>query len=79
MDNLLHPDYVKKIIRCIAYALQHLHQKGIAHRDIKLPNILLKKDFTIKLADLGFAKEVNNEVMMKTYCGTPITMAPEIL
>ncbi len=56
MDNLLHPDYVKKIIRCIAYALQHLHQKGIAHRDIKLPNILLKKDFTIKLADLGFAK-----------------------
>lgn len=54
---------------------------GIAHRDIKLANVLIKKDFTIKLADFGFAKETNNEeeLMMKTYCGTPITMAPEIL
>jgi serine/threonine-protein kinase ULK/ATG1 len=40
----------------------------------------LKKDFTIKLADFGFAKETNSEeIMMSTYCGTPITMAPEIL
>jgi serine/threonine-protein kinase ULK2 len=53
---------------------------GIAHRDLKLANVLLKKDLTIKLADFGFAKEGGEEeVMMKTYCGTPITMAPEIL
>ena len=53
---------------------------GIAHRDIKLANILLRKDYTIKLADFGFAKEESTEqVMMKTYCGTPITMAPQIL
>lgn len=59
----------------------HIHSKGIAHRDLKLANILLKKDLTIKLADFGFAKEQSSteEVMMKTYCGTPITMAPEIL
>ncbi len=52
------------------------------HRDIKLANILLKKEhasLVIKLADFGFAKEVNeSEIMLKTYCGTPITMAPEI-
>lgn len=35
----------------------HIHSKGIAHRDLKLANILLKKDLTIKLADFGFAKE----------------------
>lgn len=68
---------VKKIIRCIGQAVSHLHSRGIAHRDIKLANILLKRDFTIKLADFGFAREsTTEEVMMKTYCGTPITMAP---
>lgn len=77
MDNLLPPENVRKIIRCIADAISLLHARGIAHRDIKLANVLLKKDFTIKLADFGFARESNNEeVMMKTYCGTPITMAP---
>jgi len=77
---LLTLENVRKIISCIAQAIQHLHNKGIAHRDIKLANILLKKDCTIKLADFGFAKESNSEeVMMRTYCGTPITMAPEIL
>jgi serine/threonine-protein kinase ULK/ATG1 len=80
MDNLLPPDNVRKIIGCIADALRHLHARGIAHRDIKLANVLLKKDFTIKLADFGFAREAGGEeVMMQTYCGTPITMAPEIL
>ena len=80
MENLLPADNVRKIVRCIAEAISHLHGKGIAHRDIKLANVLLKKDFTIKLADFGFAKESGQEEdMMRTYCGTPITMAPEIL
>lgn len=78
--SLLSLNSVKKIISCIGQAVQHLHSLGIAHRDLKLANVLLKKDFTIKLADFGFAKETNSEeVFMKTYCGTPITMAPEIL
>lgn len=80
MGNLLSLNKIKTILGCIAQAIQHLHQKGIAHRDIKLANILVKKDYTIKLADFGFAKEEKGEEMlMKTYCGTPITMAPEIL
>jgi serine/threonine protein kinase len=56
IDNLLPPDNVRKIIGCIAEAVRHLHARGIAHRDIKLANVLLKKDFTIKLADFGFAR-----------------------
>ena len=78
-DGLLPLPHVKEIIRCIAEALSYLHARGIAHRDIKLANVLLKKDFTIKLADFGFARETSAEnIMMKTYCGTPFTMAPEI-
>jgi serine/threonine-protein kinase ULK/ATG1 len=67
------------IIYSIADAVALIHEKGIAHRDIKLANILLKKDFQIKLADFGFAKESQNNMFMQTYCGTPITMAPEII
>lgn len=66
----------QRIIFCIADAVSLIHSKGIAHRDIKLANILLKKDFKIKLADFGFAKSFNEDVLMETYCGTPITMAP---
>ena len=69
----------QRIIYCIADAVSLIHSKGIVHRDIKLANILLKKDFKIKLADFGFAKAFNEDVLMETYCGTPITMAPEIL
>ncbi len=53
---------VQKIIFCIGDAIRVIHQKGIVHRDIKLANILLKKEHTslfIKLADFGFAKEIN--------------------
>lgn len=47
----------QRIIYCIADAVSLIHSKGITHRDIKLANILLKKDYQIKLADFGFAKE----------------------
>ena len=69
----------QRIIYCIADAVFLIHSRGIAHRDIKLANILLKKDYKIKLADFGFAKTYSDNLLMETYCGTPITMAPEIL
>ncbi len=41
---------------------------------------LEKLPFQIKIADLGFAKMVENPLKMNTtYCGTPINMAPEVL
>ena len=61
MGTLLTLSNVRKIIKCIGQAVQHLHNMGIAHRDIKLANILLRKDYTIKLADFGFAKEESTE------------------
>lgn len=40
---------------------------------------LLKSNFEIKIADLGFARELNHEDMTETVCGTPLVMAPEVL
>ena len=46
------------------------------HRDIKLANVLIGSDFKIRLADFGFAKVLEEDLMTKTQLGTPIYMAP---
>ena len=40
---------------------------------------LLEERIEIKIGDLGFAKEVDIEDVTKTQCGTPLSMAPEVL
>ena len=44
-----------KIFQQIINGLEYLHLKGIAHRDIKLENILMDKDNNAKISDFGFA------------------------
>ena len=44
------------IVRQMALALDHAHAHGIVHRDVKPGNIILLKDGTAKLADLGLAR-----------------------
>lgn len=62
-------------------AVKHLHSKNIVHRDIKLENILLQDGNTVKLSDFGFSKIIQSgdEHFMKTTCGTPSYIAPEML
>ena len=62
-----------------------MHENNIIHRDLKLKNILIKKNnssnilkFDIKLSDFGFSTILKDDVT-KTKLGTPATMAPEIL
>ena len=69
----------KSYIFKILDALVHVHTNKIAHRDLKLANILINDDFDIKLADFGLSKQYGEEDMLNTICGTPLTMAPEIL
>ena len=61
-------------------ALAHMHALNIAHRDIKPENIMLSENDEIKLIDFGLSKQQKKKgTLMKTVCGTPYYMAPEVL
>lgn len=58
------------------------YSQGVAHRDLKLENILLgstSDDALVKITDFGLAKLIGPQSFMKTMCGTPSYQAPEVL
>ncbi|RZS16980.1 hypothetical protein BHM03_00049062 [Ensete ventricosum] len=62
----------------IARAMECLHSHGIIHRDLKPENLLLTADQrTVKLVDLGLAREETLTEMMTAETGTYRWMAPE--
>ncbi|KAF9650876.1 kinase-like protein [Thelephora ganbajun] len=62
-------------------ALAYIHGQGVAHRDLKPENVLLTKDDppVVKVADFGLAKYIDSLTMLKTMCGTPSYLAPEVV
>ena len=69
----------KKLFLQIVKGISYCHKKNIYHRDIKLENILVLKDDTIKIIDFGFGIKCNKDVYQKFFCGTPSYMPPEIV
>ncbi|KAJ7502442.1 kinase-like domain-containing protein [Mycena galericulata] len=65
----------------ICKAVAYIHSKGITHRDLKPENILLTLDTPprVKVADFGLAKLVDDNTALRTQCGTPSYIAPEII
>ena len=78
----LDEEWAKSLCRQLMSAVRHIHERGIAHRDIKLQNILIDKganrDSQIKLIDFGYGSRFIGCCPMKTHCGTPYTTAPEV-
>lgn len=69
----------KKIFKQLSKALSYMHEMNIAHRDIKLQNIILDEDLNPKLIDFGFSTCIDPTQKMKIFCGTPSYMSPEVV
>ena len=68
------------IFKQILSALAYLHTIGIAHRDLKLENIIVDEVYHVKLIDFGFCSDVNeHNKMLTTFCGSFLYVSPEIL
>ena len=65
----------------IAEALQHAHERGLIHRDVKPKNIMLTEEGVAKLADMGLAREAEDQAAAQMEAGraygTPYYIAPE--
>jgi serine/threonine-protein kinase len=65
----------------IAEALQHAHDRGLIHRDVKPKNIMLTREGVAKLADMGLARALTDkeaaEAERGKAFGTPYYISPE--
>ncbi|XP_056467003.1 serine/threonine-protein kinase ULK2 [Gadus chalcogrammus] len=84
----LREDTLRTFLQQIAAAMRILNSKGIIHRDLKPQNILLSylgrrkssiNGIRIKIADFGFARYLQSNMMAATLCGSPMYMAPEVI
>ena len=65
----------------VCSALRYVHSRGLAHRDVKLENVLLTGGVraSVKIADFGFVCRSERNRLSATYCGSRSYAAPEIL
>jgi len=75
-------DDAANVVKQVARACEYMHPRGVIHRDLKPENLVYldKEKKHICVTDFGLSKSVANEGdLMKTACGTPAFVAPEIL
>ena len=72
-------DNVLKLIISVTSALSKAHASNIIHRDLKPSNIMISKQGSIFITDLGLAREVNDVTITRTHIvvGSPAYMSPE--
>jgi serine/threonine protein kinase len=75
-------DDVRHIFKSIVAGLSYLHSLSIAHRDIKLDNIVISEDLQeVKFIDFGLCMDLGTveDGLSKEFCGTLSYLPPEII
>ncbi|XP_032899814.1 serine/threonine-protein kinase ULK1 isoform X2 [Amblyraja radiata] len=88
LKGTLSEDTIRLFLQQVVGAMRVLHSKGVIHRDLKPQNILLShlggrkanpSNICIKIADFGFARYLQSNMLAATLCGSPMYMAPEVI
>ncbi|XP_053394610.1 uncharacterized protein LOC123525741 isoform X2 [Mercenaria mercenaria] len=70
----------RHFFRQLVSAMHFLHERGVAHRDLKMENILLDgKHKNLKVIDFGLSNTFSRTELMKTHCGSLEYAAPELI
>ena len=70
----------RKLFRELISAIDHCHLAGVIHRDLKLENLLLSADKSLRLSDFGLGRTVRtSDQYLNTFCGTPLYAGPELV
>jgi len=78
-DDFFSLDDIRLYTAEIASALHYIHSLGVVYRDLKPENVLLDSLGHIKLTDFGLSKELGNQELTTTFCGTNDYLAPEVI
>mmetsp|Transcript_5085 Transcript_5085/g.19057 ORF Transcript_5085/g.19057 Transcript_5085/m.19057 type:complete len:1202 (-) Transcript_5085:2161-5766(-) len=78
-ENGFEPELIRVYMYQIIKAIEYCHNADIIHRDVKLENLLLHPDHTLKLCDFGFARTVSKNNTETPYVSTRWYRAPELL
>jgi serine/threonine protein kinase len=80
MPGSLTEDVVKPIFKQLLVTVAYIHEQGIAHRDLKLENVLVNARGQIKIVDFGFSRCAQSPgELFATSCGSPAYAAPEVI
>jgi eukaryotic-like serine/threonine-protein kinase len=72
-------EFALDLVKQICLGLSHAHDEKIIHRDLRPSNVLLTRDYIVKIADFGISRLLENTRYARTKIGSPPYMAPEHL
>ncbi|KNA21033.1 hypothetical protein SOVF_046930 [Spinacia oleracea] len=78
----LKEDIARWIFQQLISAMDVCHSGGVYHRDLKLENLLIDEDGSLKVSDFGLsalADSKQQDGLLHTMCGTPAYVAPEVI